>query len=260
MAGSVTKDLQAAAEAIPSYLDIKSPLYQLDLRGERPTAAVLSVPIPNDATPYETLDMYAWTDAGWQWMPNQVIGPEDIVLSELDAVPEKLNFVVAQTRLLPPIVSADTGTQVPTEAQGIVSELSPRTYMLGDAGQVVGTTAPPNVSGDSFAVVPVVANWDEAGTIRSDLVDNLLIDHGLRQTHINALLQTVTDDGYAGIEIDYRASTPRCRPPLASLSPNWRTNSTSKARSWPCASSIHARSPTTSGIPEPLTGPHWASP
>lgn len=215
LSGSVGQALQPAAEAVPSFLDVKSPLYQLDLRGDRPTAAVLSVPIPNDATPYETLDMYAWTDAGWQWMPSQVIGPEDIILSELNAVPEKLDFVVAQTRLLPPIVSADTGALVPEEAQGIVGELNPRSYMLSDGGQVVGITPPPDVPGDSFAVVPILLNWDEAGTIRSDLVDNLLVDHGLRQAHIDAVLQTVADNDHDGIELDYRGINPSLRAALS---------------------------------------------
>ena len=65
-----------AAAATPTYLDIKSPIYRLSLSGELPTAAILTVPIPNDALPYETLDMYGWTGSGWMWMPSRVIAEE----------------------------------------------------------------------------------------------------------------------------------------------------------------------------------------
>jgi hypothetical protein len=209
LSGTAGEDLIEAAESVPSYLDIKSPIYQLDLRGERPTAAVLTIPIPNDAQPYETLDVYAWTETGWMWVPSQVIGVEDIVLAELEAVPEKLDFVVAQTRLLPPVVSAyTTGTDVPVAAEGTVDELNPRTMMLGDGGDIIGNGAVPSAAGDPFALVPVVANWDESGAMRNDLVDNLLVDHTLRQTHIDAIVEAVTSGGYHGIEIDYRGINP----------------------------------------------------
>ena len=196
---------------MPSYLDIKSPLYRLSLRGERPTSAILTVPIPNDSQPYETLGMYAWTDAGWTWMPSQVIGAEDIILAELDAIPEKLDFVVAQTQQLPPTLSADmpAGGQVPEAAQGVITELNPRAFMLDDGGQVKSLAATGISAG--YAVVPILANWDENGTIRNDLVDNLLVDHGLRQQHIDAILQAVDTGGFQGIEIDYRAINPSLR-------------------------------------------------
>jgi spore germination protein YaaH len=211
LSGSAGNDLAAAAESVPSYLDIKSPLYRLSLRGERPTSSILTVPIPNDSQPYETLGMYAWTENGWAWMPSQIIGAEDIILAELDAIPEKMDFVIAQTQQLPPVVSADVpaGGQVPESAQGVITELNPRALMLDDGGQVK-STAPTNISPE-FAVVPVLTNWDEQGTIRNDLVDNLLIDHGLRQAHIDAILEAVEASAFQGIEIDYRAINPSLR-------------------------------------------------
>ena len=41
----------------------KSPYYQLDLRGQAPSASTWVVPIPNDSEPYETLDVYTWENA-----------------------------------------------------------------------------------------------------------------------------------------------------------------------------------------------------
>ena len=209
--GTAGDDLIAAAESVPSFLDIKSPLYRVSLRGETPTAAVLTIPIPNDAQPYETLDLYAWTEAGWSWIPSQVLAAEDIILAELDTIPEHFDFAVAQTRLLPPVVSADlAGGTVPDEAKGAVVELNPRSFAVGDHGQVISVSQV-DIDPDIFFVVPVLSNQDQDGTVRNDLVDNLLIDSALRQAHIKAILDTITSHGFHGIEIEYVAINPSLR-------------------------------------------------
>jgi hypothetical protein len=214
MEGKSDPDLVSAAKSVPSYLDIKSPLYRLSLRGTQPTASQLTIPIPNDAQPYETLDLYTWSEAGWSWIPSQVIGPEDIILAELATVPEQLDFVVAQTRQLPPVISADlAGSTVPEEAKGAVVELNPRLFALADGGQVrVRSPLDANLDGE-FALVPILSNLDEDGTIRSDLIDNMLADEKMRQAHVEAIVQAVTTQSptFQGIELDYRAINPSLR-------------------------------------------------
>ncbi|MBN1583601.1 MAG: SH3 domain-containing protein [Anaerolineae bacterium] len=210
--GTADEDLVDAAAAAPTYLDIKSPVYRLALRGDLPTAAILTVPIPNDSLPYETLDMYGWTGSGWTWLPSRVIAEEDVVIAELDNLTEQLDFVVAQTRILPPVISADlTDASVPEAAEGVIVELNPRTFVLGDDGQILGTPQIELNSDAPFDIVPILSNWQEGEAIRNDLVDNLLIDATLRQAHINAIVQAVTTNAYSGIELDYRAINPVLR-------------------------------------------------
>ncbi len=216
LGGKGGEELIRAAQSVPSFLDVKSPLYRLSLRGEMPSAAILTIPIPNNAQPYETLDLYAWTQTGWSWVPSKVIGAEDLILVELDSVPSQLDLVVAQTRLLPPIVSADlTGPSVPEQAAGAVVELNPQLLVLGNNGQIGDVSQAAVSPGGSFAVVPVLSNRDPGGTIRNDLVDNVLADPALRQTHVNAILDTVVKRGFNGIEIDYAAVNPSLRNPFS---------------------------------------------
>ncbi|MBN1933523.1 MAG: SH3 domain-containing protein [Anaerolineae bacterium] len=212
IAGSSDEDLVAAAAALPTYVDIKSPVYRLALRGEQPSAALLTVPIPNDALPYETLDMYAWTGTSWTWVPSRVIAEEDVILAELDSLPEQFDFVVAQTKLLPPVISADlTGNAVPEEAGGTVVELNPLALMIGDEGRVIGT-AKLDLSIDTpYTIIPMLTNWQENEAIRSDLVDNMLVDSTLRQAHIDAIVQAVKENNFQGILLDYRAINPALR-------------------------------------------------
>ena len=63
---------------------MKSPLYEITLRGETPTKVMLSVPIPNDSEPYSSLDLYEWTGEAWQWRPHTVIADDDVMESRLD--------------------------------------------------------------------------------------------------------------------------------------------------------------------------------
>ncbi len=204
--GSAGEDLLPAVEAQPSYMDIKSPFYRISLRGEPPEAAVLTVPIPNDAQPYETLDMYMWSDDTWTWIPAQVIPEEDVIIAELDHIPARFGFVVAQTRILPPVVSAyttDPGA-IPQEASGTVGEVNPRLLTLNGSGEVIGA-APITLGDNSLAIIPVLSNVNADGTIRNDLVDNMLVDPARRQAHINAIVRAVTENNYQGVEVDYRA-------------------------------------------------------
>ena len=214
--GTAGEDLIAAAESTPSFLDIKSPVYRLALRGEMPTAALLTIPIPNDALPYETLDLYAWSGAGWSWVPSQVLPAEDVIIAQLDSVTAQFDFVVAQTRGLPPVISADLAdTGVPAAADGLVVELNPRAFVLTDNGQILSTSKPDAAADASFAIVPILSNVNADGSIRNDLVDNILVSNELRQTHIDAILKAVADGGYYGIEIDYRAVNLGLRDPFS---------------------------------------------
>ena len=64
--GTAGEDLLAAAESVPSFLEVKSPLYRLTLRGEQPTAALLTFPSP----------MTSRKPSGWTSMRGPVVdGP-----------------------------------------------------------------------------------------------------------------------------------------------------------------------------------------
>jgi spore germination protein YaaH len=214
--GTAGEDLLPAAESVPTFLEVKSPLYRLTLKGEQPTAALLTIPVPNDIEKAEWLDVYAWTGSGWSWVSSEVFNSEELIIAELHNIPEQFDFVVAETRALPPIVSADlAGAMVPEEANGVVGELNPRALTLGDNGEVLGDVTLDASTAASFMIVPILSNVNADGTIRNDLVDNILVDAALRQTHIDNILRALEESGYHGVEIDYRAINPGLRDPFS---------------------------------------------
>ena len=71
--GSAGTSLLAAAESIPPNLVLKSPLYQIQIKGTAPEEVLLKSPIPNESEPYSTLDLYSWTGDNWEWIPSSIL-------------------------------------------------------------------------------------------------------------------------------------------------------------------------------------------
>src|SRR5690606_30301091 len=95
------------ADQLPDHLLPRSPVYQMDIRGAAPTQLLLTIPIPNESTPYETLRVYAWNAEQWAHIPNQILVANDIIEAYLDYTPE--SFMVMQTNPPIPAVTADLG-------------------------------------------------------------------------------------------------------------------------------------------------------
>jgi uncharacterized protein YraI len=199
--GKMSQDLVAAAEALPEYLTPKSPLYLLDVRGTAPGQTMLTIPIPNESLPYEILDLYTWDGNAWLHLPNNVLPANDIIEATLDFTPK--NFLVVHTGSQVPSVTADLGVdgQLPQGAAVAAVEQA-GLYLRGD-GALDGT--PPTNAGNT---IPVIRNWEGDGVtvnvVRTDLINNLLLDPGQQENQVNAVEQVVVQQNYPGVVIDYR--------------------------------------------------------
>ncbi|MCC6167054.1 MAG: SH3 domain-containing protein [Caldilineaceae bacterium] len=194
--GQAGRDLYDAASSVPDYLIPKSPFYNVKMVGTEPGQAVLSIPIPNDSLPYETLGLYTWDGSAWTHLPSAVLTGEDIVEARLDFVPT--SFMVMQTTPAVPAVTADLGLDGQLPQNAVVTNESKAGLFLRGDGALEGT-APVN-SGNTL---PVVRNWS-GDVIRTDLINNLLLDPGLQENQLAAVEQTIVQNGYPGVVIDYR--------------------------------------------------------
>ncbi|HID61556.1 MAG TPA: hypothetical protein EYP49_02240, partial [Anaerolineae bacterium] len=205
--GLAEKELLAARDAMPAKLEMKSPLYQIAWRGQTPTEIVLRVPIPNDAEPYRTLDLYTWTGEEWQWLPGHLIVEEDAIVAHLPYVPSSV--AVMQTKSASPVVSTELSSEqgIPLEGQNVLAELNPVGLYLSDEGRIRISDSMDSlcqVEGVASSVVlPTLRNWREGNT-RDDLVNDMLQNPELRENHIATIAGLVANSTCAGIDIDYR--------------------------------------------------------
>jgi spore germination protein YaaH len=206
-------NLLTAAESIPPNLIVKSPFYRLQRKGAMPERVVLKIPIPNEAEPYSTLDLYAWNNETWEWLPNRKLLAEDVIESQLDYLPESV--VVMQTHAIHPNVSTDynLNTALPDDIKDTLVEINPQGLFLDSDGRIQGDLGQlsQEIQNANFLVIPTIRNWSDDGSVRSDLIDNLLIDPEARQQHIKAIVDLVQRNAYHGIDIDYRGINPDLR-------------------------------------------------
>ena len=205
------------AQAIPSNLDMKSPLYAFSVRGETPEQATLTIPIPNDSEPLSTIDLYAWTGREWQWIPKTVFLEDDLLETNLSSIPPMV--AVFQTSPLVPSVSASlkAGETLPLEARDVLVEIEAESLPVQSDGidgndtvvAASGLLEQPG-EGTSYMVLPSLSNEVE-GIVRSDLVNNILVNDELRKNHVSEIVNLVVQNMYPGVNLDYRGMDPGLR-------------------------------------------------
>ena len=197
------------AQTLPTYLEVKSPLYTFAVQGERPKEATLSLPIPNDSEPYPSLDLYAQYAQQWFKIPF-TLNEQDLRLeSDLNFVPDAV--FIAQTKPQAPLISATltANNSLPDSASKVLVEVNPGGLRLADQGAIAGDVMnlPETGAYSTYAIVPTVTNVDDNGP-RTDLAENMLNDRAQLTAHINLLVDLAVQKLYSGYNLDYEGLTP----------------------------------------------------
>jgi spore germination protein YaaH len=217
--GAAGNTLIQAAENIPPNLTLRSPYYRLRWRGTPPEAVFARVPLPRDIEDVNTADLYAWNGEAWAWLPNLKMPTERVIETTLDDLPQ--SFVVMSTYPVNPSVATDyrAGTVLPDNLSDTIVELNPVGLYLSDNGAIEDTLAemPSEVENSTMLVIPTLRNWYDDGSVRADLIDNLLVDADLRQAHLENIVDLVQRNAYQGIDLDYRNVSPDLRQEFAAF-------------------------------------------
>ncbi len=200
------------ADSVAAFPDNARPTgaaYAIEVRSDMPTRATLRLPLAAEAGPRETVDFYAWDGAEWSWTPYRFDGAS--VVADLRGLPQAV--ALFQVGPVSPAVavslSADSRLAEPTNALSIVS---PTGWYVRDDGNIGGDLETLDVSGlnQGQSVAPVITNRVD-GIVRSDWVDNLLIDETAWRRHAATLAARAVQAGYDGIAVDYQAIDPQLR-------------------------------------------------
>jgi hypothetical protein len=217
--GLVDEHFRPAVAALPFDLPMKSPFYILQRRGATPSDVSLTIPIPNDAEPYRTLDLYAWDGHAWNWMPSTVVEAEEVIVARLDTLPEIIAFATMQTLSPEPVIGADLSASafLPAEAGQVLGEIHPVGAYLSDNGTLDLPSELVTQGGGSLRVLPVIRNWGNDGLVRDNLTVDMLGSHVLRQKHIAAVVAFAREGDHPGVVLDYREVSPGMRESFTSL-------------------------------------------
>jgi len=219
--GSAGAALRKAVESLPDYLVVKSPLYQIQARGQPSQPVIIDVAVPNDAEPWETLDLYTWTGETWEWVGSElhtdVAEHEFIRVIRAQATDIPACLVIVQAGPITPTVSAYLGPDDDPAAAGtgVLDEVNPTGLFLGTDGDFVGDPdgllQPGEVGAGSphpYAVLPTLRNWAPGATVNRGLLSDLLTIPEIQENHVTNIVQLCTERGFAGVDVDYRGVAP----------------------------------------------------
>jgi hypothetical protein len=151
--GSGGADLKEALATLPPVLQVKSPFYRIQTGSRMTGPATLEVVIPNDAEPWETLDLYTWTGTAWEWVGGTLDREREVLIAQVPRLPSSV--VVMQTLpVVPAIGTVAAGEAVSGPAAGLLTQVMLPGLYLGTDGMLVGKP-PARPSGSPEALLLV---------------------------------------------------------------------------------------------------------
>ncbi len=192
--------LVEARDNLPAYLQIKSPLYTVQVRGEG--ASLIELAIPNDSQPYETLSLYRWDEEQGRWLfvPSHVDAAAQVIRTS--ERPERV--AVFQVQAVTPLISTtiEEGQVLTDISASTLNMVFPTGITLRQDGALEGALLGGWQIGAGYAVLPVIRSEDPA------VLSNVLNNEATRALHIDDVTAFVVGDGYNGVAVDYRAVDP----------------------------------------------------
>ena len=219
MAGEAGAGLYKAAEALPSHLEVKSPYYVIETRGDSSQPVTVDVVVPANAEPWETLDLYTWTGEEWEWVGSGLhaeVAEHEFVRAVVTDIPGSI--VMVQANSIPATVSASVGPADDWSAgSGVLDEVNPVGLILGTDGGFIGDVGSlPQASEEMpYAVLPTLRNWAPGASVNRGLLSDVLGIAAIQEAHIARIVQLCTEEGYAGVDVDYRGVASDQRDPYS---------------------------------------------
>ncbi|NLE45469.1 MAG: hypothetical protein GX620_12175 [Chloroflexi bacterium] len=207
--GSAGNALRKAVEGLPGNLVVKSPYYEIAVRGTNSQPVTLDVSVPNDAEPWHTLDLYTWDGTQWQWVGSELhaeVSEQEFIRAQVSQIPQSI--VVVQTAPADTVVSAyfspDHGEL--SAASGFVDEINPIGLLIGTDGGFAGDLDDLIVpdADAAYRIVPSLRNWAPGASVNRGLLLDVLTMPAVQEAHIENIVQLCSERGFAGIEIDYQ--------------------------------------------------------
>jgi len=223
--GSLPESLQAAKTGLPANLTPKSPYYAISLRGKDVSGpATMEIVIPNEAEPWETLDLYTWDGQAWRWLPTQLDRTTETLRATVKSLPQSV--MVMQAGMPAQKIATEVQTYpllapMTPAPETALTEINVPGILVGTMGGVTGdaTQLPAAAQGGALPLVPTVRNWapgrDPNWVLVSDMLNNVTDNTPDRATHVQTLSGIVQNGGYGGLVLDYRSVRPEDRDAYA---------------------------------------------
>ncbi len=200
-ASTYTSNVRSGMPKLPAGLVAASAHFDLAAPADQRGASAVTVPLKEKQTDVHSLGMYSYIDGKWERLADVTLAAGGAAArADVDALPGNVAVLRRSKATLQVAGIIGAGAQVDPRAENAITVLHPLAFLPADNGEVVGVR--PAVPPAGYRVVPGVV------APNAEVVDNILRSTDIRNSHANALAQTVIQGNYAGINIDYPAVNP----------------------------------------------------
>lgn len=208
---AIPQDALPAREALPDNLIPKSPFFTIDVKGKTLGPATLVFTIPNEAEPWETLDVYGWDGQQWSWLPSTLDRDAETLTVSVAQLPQ--GVMVVQTKETAQVIAAEGEDLPPADFGTAISQLDLIGMKIGTLGNLNGDPSllPPGSVSTNPVLAPTVRNWIPGHPANFGLVEDMMSIAADRAAHIQALVKLAEDGAYPGVVVDYRGLLPSDR-------------------------------------------------
>jgi hypothetical protein len=206
LTGSVTQAewMGRVRAAVPGFLTLASPVFDIDTTGEAPDTVSIVLDLPANAA-LDTLDAYGFDSQSGQWrfLPSQpTVGGG--LLVETRVLPRRV--ALFHTGPVDPavVVPIEISQDLTDEAAQLATVVTPAGLTPNAAGQLVGSLAPGWVHNAPYRVMPLIRNYDDPRAVDVATVQALIASPGSRRAHVQQLVGAAIGSSFDGVFIDYR--------------------------------------------------------
>ncbi len=204
--------LAAAREALPSFLTLRSPLYEIESRGQPPSALNIELR-PGAVEMPERLSLYGWNGETWRFISSEAAA--GILYGAADFAPR----AVAAFEIIPsaPIVliSQEVAQDLDDDIAELATILSPAGLRHTANGGLIGGLAPGGDADAPYLFMPLIRNFADPRALDIYTVDALITNPRLRADHVARVTDLVIYNRFDGVFIDYRGLSPVHRDDFA---------------------------------------------
>ena len=193
--------LAAAREALPSFLSLRSPLYEIESRGQPPSTLHIELRASADEMP-ERLSLYGWNGESWRFIASE--SAASLLLGAADFAPR----AVAAFEVIPSapiiLVSQEVAQDLEAEIIELATILSPAGLRPTMTGGLIGGLAPGGVADAPYLFMPLIRNFADPRALDITTIETLIANPRLRAEHIARITDLVLFNRFDGVFIDYR--------------------------------------------------------
>jgi len=164
----------------------------------------LDIVIPNEAEPWETLDLYSWDGTAWRWLPGRLDRQREVLTAQVATLPQSI--MVMQTTAEQQTLVTESSDLLPPNYAMVLNQLDLVGMKIGTLGELNGDPGllPPGSASPQPVLAPTVRNWVPGRDPNRELVTDMLGVDADRATHITNLTTLVKNGAYQGVVLDYR--------------------------------------------------------